>query len=116
MAKAARAVTVSRAARSSRGPNAIAASPESSIVPRKNSPGTTLPVTRVIATSMTTPIAWSHTLSASCTTRSVSPPCATTSAGVCRLTRRGPVWPCTRRRLIRSICRTHQAGNHRWVQ
>ena len=55
---------------------------------------------------------WSIRLSASCTTRSVSPPCATTSAGVCLLTRRGPVCPCTSRRLMRSICRTHHSGNH----
>ena len=40
-----------------------------------------------------------------------APPWATTSAGVYLLTRRGPICPCTRRRLIRSICRTHHSGN-----
>src|SRR6266487_203740 len=112
VANAARAATVFRAERSSSGPNRVAASPETSIVPAKNIAGTAVPDTRVIEIRMTAQMNWSIRLSASITTRSVSPPWATTSAGVCALTRRGPVWPCTRRRLIRSIWRTHHSGYH----
>ena len=111
VANAARAATVRRAARSSRGPNRVAARPETTIVPTKNRAGTYEPEAQVIATIISRLMDVSMTLSASMTTRSVSPPCATTSAGVCLLTRRGPIWPCTRRRLIRSICRTHHSGN-----
>src|SRR5262249_43342215 len=112
VANAARAATVLRAARSSNGPKPVAASPETTIVARKNSPGTTVPDTTVIATRTTTPMDWSIMLSARTTTRSVSPPWATTSAGVCALTRRGPVCPCTRRRLIRSIWPRRTGGPH----
>ena len=48
VANAARAATVRRADRSSRGPNSVAASPETSIVPTKNSAGTNDPDTAVI--------------------------------------------------------------------
>src|SRR5262249_7002310 len=54
VANAARAATVLRAARSSNGPKPVAASPETTIVARKNSPGTTVPDTTVIATRTTT--------------------------------------------------------------
>ena len=86
------------------------------MVPTKNRAGTTLADTSVITTTITTLVIWSTTLSASCTTRSVSPPWATTSAGVWPLTRRGPVCPCTSRRLIRSICVTHHCGNQTAVR
>jgi hypothetical protein len=111
VAKAARPATVRRAAFSSRGPNRVAARPETTIVPRKNRPGTIDCETAVITAMRIRLAALSIRLSASMTTRSVSPPWATTSAGVCLLTRRGPICPCTRRRLIRSICRTHHSGN-----
>jgi hypothetical protein len=80
-------------------------------VPRKKAAGTNDCEAAVIATTMTRLTLMSIRLSASMTTRSVSPPCATTSAGVYLLTRRGPIWPCTSRMLIRSICRTHHSGN-----
>jgi len=115
VANAARASTVRRAAFSSRGPNIVAASPDTTIVPRKNTAGTSDFAAAVITVISTRLLTLSIRLSASITTRSVSPPWATTSAGVCLLTRRGPIWPCTRRRLIRSICRTHHSGNHRLV-
>ena len=111
VANEARAATVRRAAFSNRGPNSVAASPDTTIVPRKNSAGTNDCDANVMATISTRLVTLSIRLSASMTTRSVSPPWATTSAGVCLLTRRGPIWPCTRRRLIRSICRTHHSGN-----
>ena len=72
-----------RADRSSRGPNSVAASPETTIVPTKNSAGTSdagRPASSRRA--ITTQVDWSIRLSASTTTRSVSPPWATTSAGV----------------------------------
>ena len=116
VANAARAATVWPAARSSSGPNNAAALPLTAIVAAKNSAGTNVPETSVMVTRTNPQTNWSITLSASSTTRSVSPPCATTSAGVCALTRRAPVWPCTSRRPIRSICRTHHSGNQRLVK
>ncbi len=112
VANAARAATVLRAERSRRGPNRVAANPDTSIVPANNSAGTALPVARTIDARTATQMNWSIMLSASITTRSVSPLWATTSAGVCPLTRLDPVCPCTRRRPIRSIWRTHHSGNH----
>jgi hypothetical protein len=63
------------------------------MVAPKNTPGTQLRDTTVMLTSTNSAMNWSITLSASTTTRSVSPLCATTSAGVWALTRRGPVCP-----------------------
>src|SRR5213083_809693 len=48
VANAARAATVRRAERSSSGPNRVAAAPETTIVPAKNSAGTAVPDTNVI--------------------------------------------------------------------
>ncbi len=88
----------------------------STIVPTKKAAGTADIAASVIDTTTTRLVALSITLSASMTTRSVSPPCATTSAGVYLLIRRGPICPWARRRLIRSICRTHHSGNQAPVQ
>src|SRR5262245_10683936 len=115
VANAARAATVRFADAASPGPNRVAASPDSSMVPAKNAAGTKDREISVIAINVTAHATWSTTLSARITTRSVSPPCAITSAGVCALIRRGPVWPCTSRRLMRSIWRTHHSGNQRPV-
>src|SRR6185369_4131761 len=93
VAKAARAATVRRPDFSNDGPKIDATSPEMTMVPAKNRAGTMLPDTIVVVTRMNAHATWSIRLSARTTTRSVSPPWATTSAGVCELTRRGPVWP-----------------------
>src|SRR5262245_26409483 len=85
----ARAATVRRPDRSSTGPKPVATTPERAIVPAKNSAGSALRDTIVVVSRMNTHANWSMRLSASTTTRSVSPAWATTSAGVCALTRRG---------------------------